>query len=447
MQGSGNTHTTYKQIWQVSYPIIIGLMAQNLMVVIDTAFLGRLGEVTLGASAIGGIFYLCLVMLGAGFAVGVQILIGRRNGEGKLQQIGSIFDHANFFMIALALILFMFMTYLAPAVLSLFMQSEAVLHESIVFLSYRRFGFLFGFLVLSFNAFYIGITRTRILIASTVIMAVINIVLDYLLIFGYGIFPALGIAGAAIATNISELLTFSFLLVWVSAGKTLKTYSLFSVRRPNWLAYKPIFKVAVPVMFQYFLSFSAWFVFFMIIEQIGETALAASNITRSFYMLLMIPVWGLSSTTNTLVSNLIGQGRTDEVIPLIRKILVMGVGATIVIAQVNIFFPDEIISFFTNEPQLYEATRPLLRVVSLALVAFSFGMIIFSGLSGTGKTQVALFIEILSIIFYLLVAFILAVLFKGSAPVVWFVEVVYFSILGIASYAYLKTGKWKVYHI
>lgn len=447
MNGPQHKLTTFKHIWQVSYPIVIGLMAQNLMVVIDTAFLGRLGEITLGAAAIGGIFYLCLVMLGAGFSVGVQILIGRRNGEGNLNQIGTIFDHANFFVFFLAIMLFLFMTYLAPMVLSLFMQSEAVLQESIEFLSFRRFGFLFGFLVLTFNSFYIGITRTRVLIASTMIMAITNILLDYMLIFGHWGMPALGIAGAATATNIAELVTFSFLLIWARIRGSTKTYGLFKSKRPNWGVYKPLFRVAIPVMFQYFLSFAAWFVFFMIIEQIGETALAASNITRSVYMLLMIPVWGLSSTTNTLVSNLIGQGQTHEVIPLIKKILWLAMGATFLIVQVNIFFPAQIIAFFTNDAHLVEATRPLLRVISLALLAFSFGMIVFSGLSGTGKTHVALAIEILSIVFYLLVAFLLAVVFKGSAPMVWFVEVVYFSILGIASYAYLRTGKWKIYQI
>ena len=74
---------TYRSIWNISYPIIIGLVAQNLMVVIDTAFLGRLGEVSLGAAAIGGLFYLTLVMFGAGFAIGMQIFSGGRIGVGR----------------------------------------------------------------------------------------------------------------------------------------------------------------------------------------------------------------------------------------------------------------------------------------------------------------------------------------------------------------------------
>lgn len=182
----------------------------------------------------------------------------------------------------------------------------------------------------------------------------------------------------------------------------------------------------------------------MVIEQIGETALAASNITRSFYMLLMIPVWGLSSATNSLVSNLIGQGRSEEVIPLIKKVLIIGVGVSLLVVQANIYFPEQIASFFTEESHLIEATVPLLRVIAGALIAFAFGMIIFSGLSGTGKTFTALIIETIAIAFYLGTAFFLVIVMNATAPLVWFVEVIYFTMLGVLSIIYLRTDKWKV---
>lgn len=439
--------STYKSIWRISLPIIVGLMAQNLMVVIDTAFLGRLGEITLGASAIGGIFYLCLVMLGSGFAVGTQILIGRRNGEGKHRAIGRVFDHAVYFMLLLATLVFLLLSFGAPQFLQWFLKSDAVLGESLVFLSYRRFGIFFGFLNLAFNAFYIGTTRTFILSASTILMAAVNILLDYLLIFGHVGFPEMGIAGAALATNIAEAVTFLFLIGWTWKHGYFGSFHLMRFLKPRRKLYRPLLRLAVPVMFQYFLSFSAWFIFFMIIEQIGETALAASNITRSFYMLMMIPVWGLSSATNSMVSNLIGQGRMQEVIPLIRKILFVSVGCTLLVIQATLFFPAQIAAFFTDDASLVEATVPLLHVISLALIAFSAGMVVFSGLSGTGKTMVALRIEILSILFYLGCAFTLAVGLGAPATVVWFVEVIYFSLLGLFSFIYLRRGSWKLLHI
>lgn len=440
---ANSVSNTYRSIWSISYPIIIGLVAQNLMVVIDTAFLGRLGEVTLGAAAIGGTFYLTLVMLGAGFGVGLQIMIGRRNGEGRLRIIGRIFDHGLYFMVFLALVLMVFMSVAGSFLLENIISSEAIADKSKIFISYRRFGFLFGFLNIVFNSFYVGIVRTRVVSVATIIMALSNIILDYGLIFGNLGLPEMGIAGAALATNLAEAITFIFYLLWSVKNKCMAVFKLFAFQLIKKRLFQGLFKLALPVMMQYFISFSAWFIFFLILEQIGETALAASNITRSVYMLLMIPVWGLSSATTTLVSNIIGQGRTEEVMPMMKKILTISVVSNLIMVQFLVFFPRQIISFFTENPELTAATIPLLRVIILALVSFSVGMIIFSTLSGTGKTGTALRIEIINIAFYLLFAFVLAVVFNASASGVWLVEVVYFSLLGLFAYIYLKRGKWK----
>ncbi len=434
---------TFRNIWKISFPIILGLIAQNIMMVIDTAFLGRVSEVTLGAAAIGGVFYLCMVMLATGFSIGAQIMIGRRNGEKKITAIGTIFDHTQIFLILLAIFLWILLEILAPVLLRIFIQSPAVLAESLIFINYRKYGLLFGFIVLGFNAFYIGNTRTLVLSLSTIIMSFFNIIFDYALIFGHFGFPEMGIAGAAIATNIAEMLTFFFYLIWTIKKKHHERYLLFHFKKPDWLLLNSLFKLATPVMFQYFLSFSAWFVFFLIIENIGETALAASNITRSIYMVLMIPVWGLSASVNTLVSNTIGQGKHEMVMPLIYRVFLIGLVINILLIQLIIFIPEPIVSFYTDSQTLIDTTVPLLRVISMALIAFSFGMILFNGLSGTGKTMLALKIEIASIIFYLLTAIFLAFFLRANASVVWSVEIVYFSMMGIFALIALKKGNWQ----
>jgi putative MATE family efflux protein len=434
---------TLRDIWKISVPIIIGLVAQNVMLVIDTAFLGQVSEITLGAAAIGGVFYLCMVMLATGFAIGAQIMIGRRNGEMHFSAIGKVFDHTQIFLVILAVLLWIVLNFGAPLFLKFFISSPGVLSESLIFINYRQYGLLFGFLVLGFNALYVGSTQTKVLILSTFIMAAINICLDYVFIFGHYGFPAMGIAGAALATNIAEFGTFCFYVGWVLIRNDHRYFKLFHFRRPDTKLLAALLKLAVPVMFQYFFSFSAWFIFFLIIEQIGETALAASNIARSVYMALMIPVWGLSASVNTLVSNTIGRGYFEMVMPLIHKMLLIGTSISIVLIQLVIFLPYPIVGFYTENPELIEATIPLLRVISIALIAFSFGMILFNGLSGTGKTMLALKIEIVSIIIYLLTALFLAFGLKASAPKVWMVEIIYFSLMGIFAYIALKKGNWK----
>ena len=97
---------SYKQIWLIAYPILISLLMEHMINVTDTAFLGHVGEVELGASALAGVLYMAIYMLGFGFSIGVQILIARKNGERKYGEIGGIFMQGAFFLLALAAVMF-----------------------------------------------------------------------------------------------------------------------------------------------------------------------------------------------------------------------------------------------------------------------------------------------------------------------------------------------------
>ena len=125
---------TYKSIWNISYPIILGGIAQTVVNVTDTAFLGRVSEVALGASAIAGLFYVTVFMLGLGFSIGTQIIVARHDGEKNHSEIGKVLDHSIYFMLPLAIILFLFLKICSPFVLSYFVKSPEVLQSSIIYI-------------------------------------------------------------------------------------------------------------------------------------------------------------------------------------------------------------------------------------------------------------------------------------------------------------------------
>ena len=97
---------TNKQIWNVSYPIFLSLLAQNVINVTDTAFLGRVGEVELGASAMGGLYYICAFTIAFGFSTGSQIIMARRNGERNYKEVGPVMIQGVFFLFMLAAVMF-----------------------------------------------------------------------------------------------------------------------------------------------------------------------------------------------------------------------------------------------------------------------------------------------------------------------------------------------------
>ncbi len=157
------TPITYNRIWQIAWPIILGSIAQNLINFTDTAFLGRVGETALGAGALGGLFYLAVIMLGLGFGTGAQIIIARRYGENKLKQIGPVVEHSLFFLLPLALLVFTLMRYWAAPLLERVVVSHDVYEETVIFLKYRAVGIFFAFTNLTFRSFYVGLTKTKVI--------------------------------------------------------------------------------------------------------------------------------------------------------------------------------------------------------------------------------------------------------------------------------------------
>ena len=166
---------TNRNIWNVSYPIFLSLLAQNVINVTDTAFLGRVGEVELGASAMGGLYYICAFTIAFGFSTGSQIVIGRRNGEGRYDQIGPVMIQGVFFLLSLAAILFLFSRFFAGDVMRVLISSDAILNATEEFLDWRVFGFFFSFVNVMFRALFIGITRTKVLTLNAVLMAMTNV--------------------------------------------------------------------------------------------------------------------------------------------------------------------------------------------------------------------------------------------------------------------------------
>lgn len=434
---------SYRHIWIISYPIILSLLAQNIIGVVDTAFLGRVGEVELGASAIGGLFYHAIFMLGFGFGTGAQILIARRKGEGRLSHIGKIFDHTMYIFAGFSVAIIIFTLWLSPMFLGKFMSSEAVFHASVRYLDYRIWGIMFAFTNVAFRAYYVGITKTGLLGWSAGIMAVVNILLDYAMIFGHWGFPAMGIEGAALASVIAEGVSAAFFIVATLANQSNKKYHIFKLPPFDKDIIRRTWSVSVFIMLQNFVSLSAWFMFFMVIEQTGERPLAISNIIRSLYLLLMIHVWSFSASVNSLVSQSIGEGNSDAVFPIINKVNKMGILISLVIISIALFLPETLLRIYTNDQHLIDDAKPVLYIVIGALIPLAVSINWFSGVSGTANTKMALLIEVSTITIYLAYVFIITLVFKASLPVVWLSEYVYVITLGLFSYLYLKFGKWR----
>ena len=422
---------------------MISLVAQNIVNVTDTAFLGHVGAVELGASAIGGLFYVTLFMVAYGFTTGVQILIARRNGERNYSAIGPVFDNSFYFLGASTLLITLLVVLFANPMLRPFIASDAVFAASTIYLKYRIFGLFFASSALLFRSFYTGIEFTRYISISAAIMALVNVVLDYGMIFGKLGMPEMGIAGAGLASSISEGCALIFFFAVTARRAQLLKFKLFKFAAPDFTIIKNILDVSLFVMIQFVLSHAVWFGFFLLIEKMGETSLAVSNIIRSIYMLLMIPAWALSSATSSIVSNTIGEGNSVKVLPIVYKVLKFSMLIMLIIVALAAFVPHFMISVYTSDAGLKEASVASYYIILGAVFLFSATIVLFNGVLGTGNTRTGLILEVSTLLLYLVFAWLLAVKLRQPIEIVWLCEYLYAFVLGSFSLLYLRFGKWQ----
>lgn len=432
-----------KNIVKISAPILLSLLAQNLIQAIDTAFLGRVGEVELGASALAGIIYIALYTVGFGFSMGSQILIGRRNGEGNYHKIGDIVIQGALFLFVPASLLIPLLRYGAVHWLPALFESTEVAGAVTEYLEWRFFGIVFAFVNLMFRAFYIGIARTRVLTANALVMAGVNVVFDYGLIFGNLGMPEMGIGGAAIASVIAEFASTLFFLIHTRKTVDLVKYGFGKIRF-QWSVVKNVLDLSIFMMVQYLLSIVTWMLFFVFIENyMGERPLAVTNIVRSFYTIFTIPSHAVGSTTSTMVSNTIGAGKRDEVPGLIKRLSLISLGAMAVVIVVVSIFPRAMIHIYTDDPSLIQDTIAPLYVLISSLPLYGAGTVLFNAVSGTGNTRVALKFELITLLFYVSYMWFVIVHMRYSVAVAWTTEHVYWFLLSALSFAYIRSGKWK----
>ncbi|MBD3589935.1 MULTISPECIES: MATE family efflux transporter [unclassified Bacteroides] len=433
---------TSKEIRHITYPVLISLLMQQLIGLTDTAYLGRVGEVELGASAVASMYYLAIYMLGFGFSVGAQILIARRNGEKQYHRIGAIFMQGTLFLLVIATCVFILSKVYSPQLLHLMIKSKDVYYAAIDYMDWRVYGFFFSFISVMFRAFYIGTTQTKTLTINSVVMVLTNMILNYILIFGKLGFPAMGIAGAAIASSISEAVSVIFFCIYTHQKVNYKLYRLFHFAGFKIKTLLEILNVSFWTMIQSFISTGSWLVFFIAIEHLGERSLAITNIVRNTSALLFIFVNAFASTGSSLVSNLIGNGEIKKVMPLCNNIIRNCYCFVIPLAIIIAIFPTMFLRIYTDNPDLIANALPSLWVMLSAYIVAVPAFVYFFAVSGTGSTRSTLFIELCSLCIYVGYIVYIAVYLKMDVAICWTSDIVYYAMI-FTSFFYLWKGNWQ----
>jgi putative MATE family efflux protein len=409
--------------------------------------MGRVGETELAAAGVAALIYITLTMIPYGLSVGFQIIIARRAGENNPESIGRIFNNNLIFLMGVAILLYLFLEFLVPIILKPMFSSQAVYEAGMTYLHYRNFEIFFAVFAFTILGFYTSIGNNQIITYSAILMLVVNVFFNYNLVFGKMGFPEMGIAGAGLASLISSTAACGLNFFYLIFSKFRKQFGLFKFSRFDWPLVKAGLNLSGPVVLQHILSTGTWVIFFLMIEKMGPASLAASNVAKEVYMVLGITTWGIANATNSLISNLIGQGRQDEIFVLLRKVIIVALGFSVLFFLFIMIYPQGFIQIFTNDDTIIQlATNPV-RIVGVCLIIMAVSSILFRAVTGTGATRYSLLLVFITLIVYMVYVVILIKVLNVNLTVAWTSEIVYWLVLAWLCWKYLKSGRWKEYKV
>lgn len=434
---------SYRQILRLALPISASLLVPQINFFANTAFLGRYGERELAVNGVAGLFYLILGMVGYGLASGIQVVMSRRAGEGKTDELSRSFTNGLFLSLFISLCLMVLCLWMAPILFGLFLHNGEHALMSINFLYLRVWGLPFLMLTQLINAFFITIGKTRYLMVGSIAAALVNIVLDYLLIFGKSGFPEMGLEGAAVASILAEVSAFAVVVGFFFYKRMHRKYPVRRHLEMDLPLMKRMGRIAAPLVVQYFFSIGGWQLFFIYIEHLGERELAATQMLRSILGIIGIATWSFAITCNMMVSNIIGQGLSRQVVPLIKKVCTISFLITLGISLVLYAAGPTLLSFYRDDPALISLALPSLHVILLSALVMSLGTTVFNGVVGTGSTWVNLGIEVFCVCCYIIYCTIVIERLRLSLTWAWISEFVYWTTLLLTAGGYLLSYRWR----
>ena len=434
---------TNKEILNITLPIAASIIVPQLNFVTNNIFLGQIDTRSLAVAGITGVYYLIFAVVGIGLNNGLQMLISRRAGENKIDAIGNLFSQGIRIAMFLAVVGIAFTLFIAPTIFKLILNDAANVKMAISFLNIRIWGLFFLYLYQMRNALLVGTSNTKLLIYGTAAEAISNIILDYGFIFGRLGLPQLGFNGAAYASVIAEgfgLIVIFFVIHFKGIGKQLQLFKNWQYNKANsWL----ILKQSSPLIAQHLLSIIAWEFFYVLNEHHGTQASAISNVMRNVFGFFGCITWAFAATTNTMVSNIIGQGLENRVEELIHKIMKLSFSFALIVCLLLNVFPHLFLSIYGQDENFTIAAIPVIRIVSTALLVMSIAVVWLNAVTGTGQTKINLLIELAAIFLYCIYVYLVLEKYNLSIAMGWGSEWLYWGSMLIPSYFYIKSGRWK----
>jgi len=440
---------SFAELWRLALPLILSSGSLSLMLFVDRMFLTWYSPSALAAAMPAGLLHWTVISVVIGTATYVNTFVAQYEGAGR-KDLAAASVWQGIYLSVGAGVAFLTVLPFAPWIFKFIGHEPLVEQMEVNYFSILCLGAVPITMTAALSSFYSGRGETRTVMGVNMLVAGVNMLLDYCLIFGAGPFPQMGIRGAALATVIANVVAVCMFTALMCRRREQLEYKFWKRWQLDRELFGRLLRYGLPTGFQFFADIASFAVFIFLVGRSGQAQLAATNLAFNLNMLAFIPMLGCGTAVMTLVGKRIGEGRPE--IAVRTTWLAFGVAGTYMgaFAAVYLFLPDVILApFALNQSsaefaEIRDQVIPLLRFLAVFSVFDGMAIIFGSAIRGAGDTR-------FSLIFASLTGWLLMVLptwaawnwLDGDLYVSWTACTVYICVLGVGLLIRFQTGHWK----
>ncbi|OQB23456.1 MAG: Multidrug export protein MepA [Firmicutes bacterium ADurb.Bin182] len=372
-----------KLVFKMSLPIMLSMFIQSMYNIVDSIFVSRISENALTAVSLTFPFHILIIGVSVGTGVGVGSLISRRLGA-KMQEEADLAASNGLFLAAVTSVVFFVLGFFSKPILGLFTNDAEILDLSTKYLTICLI-FSFGIIFLISAEKILQATGNMIIpMISQITGAVINIVLDPIMIFGYFGLPKMGVSGAATATVIGQIVAMTLALFATLKRKQHVTIRLKGMK-PNVKVIKEIYKVGVPSIIMQAMASITTFGLNKILMFFTPTAVSVLGVYFKLQSFVFMPIFGLSSGSLPIMGYNYGARNKKRLTDTLKTALLFAMAIMLIGTAVFQLLPDKLLLLFKASPFMMSIGVPALRIISACFVIAGFGITLSTFFQALGK--------------------------------------------------------------
>ncbi len=440
--------STKKVIFNLAWPVIAEQSLATVTHIVDMMMVGRLGAAAVSAVGLTMQPVFFSMALASALSVGTTALVSRFIGSDNSRDASAVLQQSIIISAIFSTILAGFFYLSAPTILNLMGAEKTVVELGTGYLRIMTPGFVFMLLGFIVTAALRGAGETKIPMQVNIVINILNVILNYLLIFGNFGFPEMGVNGAALATTISRSFG-GLVLLFI----TLSSYSVIQIKLKGLLSLdfdllKRILKVGIPTAMEESVRRLAQLLFVRIIASLGTTAFAAHQIAINAESISYMPGFGIAVAATTIVGQNLGAENPEGAEEGSFEAWKIGSMIMGFMALIFLFFPEYLIRLYTDNPEIISKGALNLRIIAFSQIPMGTHFIFAGSLRGAGDTKAVFYSTAVSTwIFRLMLAYFLVHTFNLGLIGGWIAMVIDWAVRGSYVFYRFKQGKWKTIEV